>query len=98
MKPRRFSRMIVAVCASLLFVGCTIEENPIPKSRSGSSNTQLDQVPGWSRQDLDFFLHGSMSTEFVPETVLRAFVRIYPDLFPSQDFSHFGLLPDQSFG
>ena len=30
------------------------------------------QVPTWSANDLDFFLHGSMSTEVVPEKVLRA--------------------------
>ena len=55
-------------------------------------------MPGWSRQDLDFFLHGSMSTEFVPEQVLRAFIQIYPDLFPKQDLSNLGLIPDATFG
>src|SRR5262249_4963731 len=44
------------------------------------------------------FLHGSMSTEFVPETVLRAFMRTYPDLFPKQDISHLGVIPDPAFG
>src|SRR5437868_8909850 len=39
-----------------------------------------------SAEDLDFFLHGSMSTEVVPERVLRAFIKIYPDLFPASDF------------
>ena len=39
-----------------------------------------------------------MSTEVVPETVLRAFIRTYPDLFPSQDLSHLGLIPDPEFG
>lgn len=58
----------------------------------------MAQVPAWSRQDLDFFLHGSMSTEVVPEAVLRAFIRTYPDLFPSQDLSHLGLIPDPKFG
>jgi len=61
-------------------------------------STALAQVPGWSRDDLDFFLHGSMGTEFAPETVLRAFVKIYPDLFPTADLSHLGLLPDEVFG
>src|SRR5690242_1540694 len=32
-----------------------------------------EQVPGWSEEDLKFFLHGSMGTEVVPEAVLRAF-------------------------
>ena len=50
----------------------------------------MAQVPGWSGDDLDFFLHGSMSTEFVPETVLRSFMRAYPELFPAADLSHLG--------
>ena len=33
-----------------------------------------------------------MSTEVVPEAVLRAFIRIYPDLFPSPDLSHLGFI------
>ena len=36
------------------------------------------QVPGWSKDDLDFFLHGSMGTEVFPEPVLRAFIAAYP--------------------
>ena len=39
-----------------------------------------------------------MSTEAVPEMVLRAFIRTYPDLFPKEDLSHFGLLLDTTFG
>jgi hypothetical protein len=56
------------------------------------------QAPQWSKSDLDFFLHGSMSTEMVPEAVLRAFIATYPDLFPSKDLSHLGLIPDEEFG
>lgn len=56
------------------------------------------QVPTWSRHDIDFFLHGSMSTEVVPEAVLRAFIRIYPDLFPRKDLTHLGLIADPAFG
>jgi hypothetical protein len=55
-------------------------------------------VPSWSRADLDFFLHGTMSTEVVPERFMRAFMRAYPDLFPTSDLSHLGLIPDPSFG
>jgi hypothetical protein len=62
------------------------------------SGIDLAQVPQWSRADLDFFLHGSMSTEVVPERVLRAFIATYPDLFPSKDLSNFGAIPDTSFG
>ena len=68
--------------------------NPPPQAMS----TAMAQVPAWSREDLDFFLHGSMSTEVVPETVLRAFIRIYPEAFPTADLSHLGLLPDPAFG
>jgi hypothetical protein len=57
-----------------------------------------DQVPDWSAGDLDFFLHGSMSTEVVPETVLGAFMDIYPDLFPTKDLRHLGLIPDSTYG
>src|SRR4051794_9264217 len=56
------------------------------------------QIPKWSPDDLDFFLHGSMSTEVVPERVLRAFMKIYPDLFPASDLAYLGLIPDSAFG
>jgi len=47
---------------------------------------------------VNFFLHGSMSTEVAPEAVLRAFIKTYPDLFPSWDLSYLGLIPDKDFG
>ena len=50
------------------------------------------------RRIWDFFWHGSMSTEFAPEAVLRAFIKVYPDLFPSGDFSHLGAIADPEFG
>jgi hypothetical protein len=56
------------------------------------------QIPKWSAEDLGFFLHGSMGTEVVPERVLRAFVKIYPDLFPASDLAYLGLIPDPAFG
>ncbi|PYK42549.1 MAG: hypothetical protein DME46_10095 [Verrucomicrobia bacterium] len=52
----------------------------------------------WSADDLNFFLHGSMGTEVVPEPVLRAFITTYPDLFPTSELSHLGLIPDNEFG
>ena len=57
-----------------------------------------EQVPTWSQDDLNFFLHGSMGTEIFPEPVLRALIKTYPDLFPTADLSHLGLIPDQDFG
>ena len=56
------------------------------------------QVPTWSQDDLAFFLHGSMGTEVFPEAVLRAFIKTYPELFPTADLSHLGLIPDSDFG
>src|SRR6476659_4370826 len=56
------------------------------------------QIPKWSADDLDFFLHGSMSTEVVPERVLRAFIKIYPDLFPASDLAYLVLIPAPAFG
>src|SRR2546423_613399 len=44
------------------------------------------------------FLHGSMSAEVVPEGVLRAFIRVYPDLFATNDLTHLGLIADSEFG
>src|SRR5262249_8494545 len=69
-----------------------------PTAATESTGPALAQVPTWSRSDLDFFLHGSMSTEVVPEVVLRAFISAYPDLFPKADLSNLGLIPDPSFG
>jgi Cytochrome c len=34
----------------------------------------------------------------VPESVLRAFIKTYPDLFPSWDLTHLGMIPDKEFG
>jgi processive rubber oxygenase RoxA-like protein len=56
------------------------------------------QIPKWSADDLEFFLHGSMSTEVVPERVLQAFIKIYPELFPASDLAYLGLIPDPKFG
>jgi hypothetical protein len=39
-----------------------------------------------------------MSAEVVPERVLRAFVRAYPDLFPDPALTSFGLVADPAFG
>jgi hypothetical protein len=80
----------------LLLAACASGDRPAaPATSAGAA---LAQAPGWSREDLDFFLHGSMSTDVIPERVLRAFVRTYPELFPRDDLSSFGLIPDPSFG
>jgi hypothetical protein len=66
--------------------------------RGGKARIYVEQVPTWTKDDLDFFLHGSMSTEVVPEAVLRAFIKTYSDLFPRWDLTHLGLIPDKEFG
>src|SRR5437899_3285116 len=67
-------------------------------SADTKTGVETTQVPEWSASDLEFFLHGSMSTEVVPEAVLRAFISTYPDLFPNKDLGNLGLLPDSGFG
>lgn len=71
---------------------------PKPPDLSLNVDISRQQAPGWSKDDLNFFLHGSMSTEVVPEAVLRAFIKTYPDLFPSWDLTHLGMIPDKEFG
>jgi len=91
---------IISVAALLAFSACTTSNNEAraKQSLANSTGSDLAQVSTWSRDDLDFFLHGTMSTEVVPEAVLRAFIRAYPDLFPSADLSHLGLISDPAFG
>src|ERR1041384_236200 len=91
---RAAATLAVLVAVSGL-ISCTSEHSDQPHS---SANPERAQVPAWSQADLNFFLHGSMSTEFVPENVLRAFIRTYPDLFPKNDFSQLGAIADPKFG
>src|SRR5205814_10407443 len=95
MKVSRIS--IVCIVAAVVAGGSLLYS---AATDSGTTNTKIaqQQVQSWSKEDLNFFLHGSMSTEVVPEAVLRAFIKTYPDLFPSADLSHLGLIPDAQFG
>lgn len=54
------------------------------------------QIPTWSQEDLEFFLHGSMGTEVAPERMLVVFQAMYPDLFPGHDLSEFGLITENA--
>ena len=90
-------RSLRTLLAALAVVSCTTSAEPPPAS-SARPAPAAAQAPGWSRDDLAFFLHGSMSAEVVPERVLQAFVRAHPDLFPRADLAHFGLIPDPAFG
>src|SRR3982751_6113613 len=69
---------------------------PAPNKKPAPPGKQ--QAPTWSQNDLSFFLHGSMGTEVFPERMLRAFIKTYPDLFPSKDLTHQGLIADPEFG
>src|SRR5256714_7859828 len=82
---------------SVIALGSTIT---LASAADQPAKAKIDsaQIPKWSADDLDFFLHGSMSTEVVPERVLRAFIKIYPDLFPASDLAYLGLIPDPAFG
>jgi hypothetical protein len=66
--------------------------------RSDKARINVEQVPTWTKNDMNFFLHGSMSTEVFPEAVLRAFFKTYPEVFRTNDLSHLGLIPDPEFG
>src|ERR1043166_3728529 len=90
-------RLVVSIATACLISHCLANEHSGPP-RKMKSGIDLAQVPKWSSADLDFFLHGSMSTEVVPERVLQAFIRTYPDLFPKDDLSNFGLIPDAKAG
>lgn len=82
---------LAVVLLALTIAACTASgERPATAVRP-STGAATAQVPAWSPEDLGFFLHGSMSSEMVPERVLRAFIAAYPDLFPRADLANFGL-------
>jgi len=93
MKRVPFKRRAAVVAILVLAAGVRAALDQTPKAKIDNA-----QIPKWSAEDLDFFLHGSMSTEVVPEGVLRAFIKIYPDLFPQQNLAYLGLIPDPQFG
>src|SRR5437868_2742810 len=105
MKPPGFVKLAsvvaAAVSAGSLLISA-VYDNAISAKPSVDPALRVDiaqqQVPSWSKDDVNFFLHGSMSSEVVPESVLRAFIKTYPDLFPSWDLTHLGLIPDKEFG
>jgi hypothetical protein len=106
MKSAQILSRVVSILALSALVSCTMPAGKSGTHAPGKSKatsaaaaaTDKAQVPAWSDEDMDFFLHGSMGAEAIPETVLRAFIYTYPDLFPSLDLSHLGLIPDAEFG
>ena len=101
MKPTIALYVVFAVAAAVIGGKSGVfaaEDSGHYNKTSTSRKIDKEQVPSWSDQDMDFFLHGSMSTEVIPETVLHAFIKTYPDLFPTQNLGHLGLIPDPEFG
>lgn len=103
--PSPFSRAVIAAAAAAavcspwkIFAGEKSRPASANFDRSHETRVDVEQVPTWTKDDVDFFLHGSMSTEVVPEAVFRAFIKTYPDLFPSWDLTHLGLISDTEFG
>ena len=89
---------VFAIVAAAAVSGGSLIYSSATDSVSYNGKIAQQQVPSWSKDDLNFFLHGSMSTEVVPESVLRAFIKTYPDLFPSWDLTNLGMIPDKEFG
>lgn len=84
---------LVVVCA----VAGVIAPAPLALGQATSPQAMsIDraQTQNWSADDMNFFLHGSMSTEVIPENVLTAFRATYPQLFGGKDLTSFGLIPD----
>jgi mono/diheme cytochrome c family protein len=79
----------------MTLVGCLLLAAARSAAADGpavDTSTARNQVAAWSDDDMQFFLHGSMSTEVVPVNVLKAFQATYPELFPPPGLAAFGLL------
>ena len=72
MKPDKLRRSLGILLALLVALNVTHDSLAQQKKAPGIDTAQ---IPKWSADDLKFFLHGSMSTEVVPEPVLRAFIK-----------------------
>jgi hypothetical protein len=92
------NQLLPLLLAGLCVMYAASADKKTPPPESTAKVRELPQAPNWSAEDMAFFLHGSMSTEVVPEGVLRALVVAYPDLFPTPDLRHLGLIPDPAFG
>src|SRR5437763_5171166 len=90
--------LVACVVAAAVPGGSLLISAAVENASPARTDIAKQQAPGWSKEELNFFLQGSMRTEVVPEAVLRAFIKTYPDLFPSWDLSHLGLIPDREFG
>jgi hypothetical protein len=88
----------IFVAAAAVSAGSLLTSTAEQSASPARIDIAHQQVPSWSKDDLNFFLHGSMSTEVVPEAMLRAFIKTYPDLFPTSDLTYLGMIPDKDFG
>ena len=96
---RRRGALGAALMAALALGGCAgSDSHPSALAPAVPIALAPGQVDGWSRAEIDAFLHGSMGAEVFPERMLRAFIAVNPDLFPRADLSSFGLIPDPAFG
>jgi hypothetical protein len=94
MKTKRY--VLIAIAAAGAAAGLKAADGA-PEG-SGPHLVDPRQIEAWSHgssrgaagDDLEFFLHGTMSAEFIPERFLRAFESTYPDLFPGGDLSAYG--------
>src|SRR2546428_4237945 len=99
MKTKGIVRTSLALVWFLLITQISFSaDRTATEPRSTFAKIDVEQVRTWSNEDLNFFLHGSMSTEVIPEWVLRGFIKTYSALFPTADLSHPGLIPDPEFG
>src|SRR3954466_7147827 len=96
MRIGRLLTSLTTLLGAISLVGALVSCNTMNNGRT--MDVTKGQVPTWSADDTAFYEQGSMSTEVVPEVVLKAFVAAYPDIFPTQDFSHLGAIPDPRFG
>jgi mono/diheme cytochrome c family protein len=81
------ARLAGVVLAAVLGGSCGHAER-------GPGGGGAGQTPGWSPDDLEFFLYGSMGAEFIPERVLEALLGAYPDLFPGGTPAAFGFVTE----
>src|SRR5438477_11216271 len=95
MKLKRIFCSAAALAILANSLSCTSHRHQISSHKP--TRAELAQAPNWTHQDLNVFLHGSMSTEFVPALVLHACIRTSPDLRPYPDLNPLGLNPDLAF-
>jgi hypothetical protein len=55
-------------------------------------------VPTWSAEDLASFSMARWERKFFPSRCCALSSKSTPDLFPTSDLTHLGLIPDQEFG